>query len=379
MFLYVAEKILAYRNRNWVIVYSDVYHNTGYLRSIRLRELTPELNIQVPITDTYLSHTSGLNKKSAKIRVDKNGFIVPSRIHNNPDRTIVFLGGSTTECLFVEEESRFPFLVGRYLELDLGKSINSFNGGVSGNNSLDTINTLLNKVIPLKPDIVVAMENVNDRSILLYEGSYWNNNPFHSPIIYNDRVHDFFRVAKEIKDWLFPNLFNALKETVKLDFVGTLKRLLRGESATPGTNRQNEFVGSQGAQRSYDEKQWINEFEMNLQTFIDISKARRITPVLMTMANRLTATPDPVIKEAAKYEEETFGITYRQLKKSTDDFNEAVRRVGKRNGILVIDLARKVPQDVRYMYDAGHYNDEGSKFVARIIADELEPLLSRQN
>ena len=36
----------------------------------------------------------------------------------------------------------------------------------------------------------------------------------------------------------------------------------------------------------------LDEFKMNLQTFINICTARKITPVLMTQFNRYKADPD---------------------------------------------------------------------------------------
>ena len=65
-----------------------------------------------------------------------------------------------------------------------GARINSYNGGMSGNNSLNVIDLLINKVIPLKPDVVVFMENINDLSTLLYEGTYWSKQ--HGPVAPGD-------------------------------------------------------------------------------------------------------------------------------------------------------------------------------------------------
>src|SRR3989338_4897784 len=92
--------------------------------------------------------------------IDENGFVKPAKIHENSDVNIFFLGGSTTECEYVDELYRFPYLAGRILEEKTGKKINSYNGGKSGNNSIHSVNNLLNKVAPLKPHIVVWMEKI---------------------------------------------------------------------------------------------------------------------------------------------------------------------------------------------------------------------------
>jgi hypothetical protein len=58
-------------------------------------------------------------------------------------------------------------------------------------------------------------------------------------------------------------------------------------------------------------------------------------------------------------------------------FNEAIREVGKANGVLVIDLAVLIPQDPKYMYDVVHLNTRGSQLAAEVISRRLRPLVER--
>ncbi len=59
-------------------------------------------------------------------------------------------------------------------------------------------------------------------------------------------------------------------------------------------------------------------------------------------------------------------------------YNEALRRVGERQGVLVIDLAGKMPKSSRYFYDFYHFNNEGSEKVAEIIYNDLSPFLAQK-
>jgi hypothetical protein len=171
----VTEKILAFRADNLI-------NPVGIKRSIKLREFNPLYrDILVPNQDA-MRMSDGLEQKPYVLRVDRQGFIMPSKIHDRPDLTLAFLGGSTTECAYVTEDQRFPYLVGRWLERDTRLKVNSYNAGRSGNNTLHCLNILLNKVVSLKPDIVILMENINDLAILIYEKTYWNTNPSRSPI-----------------------------------------------------------------------------------------------------------------------------------------------------------------------------------------------------
>lgn len=212
-------------------------NNVG--RFIKLREHKPNQERFERPSRNYMKHVAPdtIERKYYRINTDENGFIGPSSIHANPDFKIVFLGGSTTECLYLEEEQRFPYLVGRQLEKALGKKINSYNGGVSANESMHNINILLNKVLPMKPQIVVMMENINDLVVLRAMGSYW-----------------------------YPH---SLKSHVQ-----TAKNVFTRHELFPGTNTQ-------------DEQQLLLEFQRNLETFIAICRIRDILPVLMTQANRV--------------------------------------------------------------------------------------------
>ena len=123
----------------------------------------------------------------------------------HPDISLVFLGGSTTVCHYLDENLRFPYLTGVLLENKLGIKINSYNAGRSGNNSLHSIDILLNKILPINPQIVVMMHNINDVTTLVYERSYWNNNFSKSVIIdmNNEITTNYLRI---MRDRLIPNI-----------------------------------------------------------------------------------------------------------------------------------------------------------------------------
>lgn len=128
-------------------------------------------------------------------RIDNNGFILPHNNYDNPDNKIVFIGGSTTECMYVTENNRFPYLTGQLIEEKTNKQINSYNAGVSGNSSIHSLDILLNKIIPKKPDIVVIMHAVNDYAILAYDHSYWPVGTPRSELI---TINDYFpKMPKE--------------------------------------------------------------------------------------------------------------------------------------------------------------------------------------
>ena len=47
-------------------------------------------------------------KSRVRLRTDSRSYILPSFQYGDPDVTVAFLGGSTTECIAVLEDIRFP-------------------------------------------------------------------------------------------------------------------------------------------------------------------------------------------------------------------------------------------------------------------------------
>ncbi|MHB9073405.1 MAG: SGNH/GDSL hydrolase family protein [Desulfobaccales bacterium] len=353
----VTEKILASRNH-------DQINLAGIKRSIKLREFNPLYrNILIPDASA-MRMSDGLTQKPYILRVDRQGFIMPAKIHDHPDLTIAFLGGSTTECVYVDENLRFPYLAGRLIEAQTHLKVNAYNAGRSGNNTLHCLNILLNKVVNLKPDIVVLMENINDLAILMYEKTYWNTNPSRSPI--QEKLPNFKTVGQDlrqmfytVRDLTFPNLARATKGVFHSDRKG----------------KGDEFKNVRGQKITIDQDLLVREFSLNLQTFINICRARGITPVLMTQASRLTDHPDPLIKKMMHNLEISQGITYADFKGAFDRLNQTMREVGAKNGVLVIDLAREIPPVKENIADVAHYNDRGSRLVAATIAAQLIPVI----
>jgi len=353
---YAIEKILAYKNKG--IGFNFALPN----RAIVLREFNPllmEYNHPVKEDEPY----DTVEKKNYLLRVDENGFIIPSKRYANPDISMVFLGDSVTAELLVEEQNRFPYAAAALLEMDLGIKINSYNAGRTANNTLHSLDVLLNKIIPLKPDIVIMMHNNNDVATMLYEKSYWNNSPTRSIIfdINKKIVNNFFRI---MRDRLIPNLSREMRLAgIRFRTWWKSDKNLEGED--------DEFAKMRGRKTTYDSGEMVEQFEMNLQTFISICKIRKITPVLMTMASRFTANPDQAILNRFK----TVIISYQEYKHIFELFNDSIRKIARENQIPLIDLAASIPLDKQYIYDVIHYNDRGSIKAAEVIKDHLKPLL----
>ena len=354
-------------------IFGRVLHlsrDCGYTRSeraIRLKKFGPNQDTVRDPGESYLAKTDGLSGRAFRLNTDERGFIGPTHLHQNPDRKLFFLGGSTTECIYVSETNRFPYVVGRLVEDATGQRVNSYNGGVSGNNSLHSLNILLNDVLPAEPDVVVLMHNINDLVILLYTGTYWNDNPHRSPI-YNTVVRrepppSFGHLASDTVSWFAPHLAQRIANLTALP-----------------TPKVDEWENIRGQRLLYDFPEARAAFRRNLVAFVNLCQAYHATPVLMTQQNRLRPAPDSFVIQRMQKMEKDFGISYAEFQSMYSAFNETVRDVAKSEGVALVDLDVTVPKDRMHIYDTCHLNDHGSIAAARVIADALLllPLFSNE-
>ncbi|MBU4231664.1 MAG: SGNH/GDSL hydrolase family protein [Desulfobacterales bacterium] len=359
---YGAEKLLAYINHTHnLVLFSE-------RRYINLREILPLIDtVDVP-PDKAVRESDGLVQKPYRVRTDARGFMLPYNRYEKPDLTLFFLGGSTVACIYVEEENRFPYLVGQLLAQKTGKKITSINSGVGGNNSLHSLDILLNKIIPVRPDVVVMMHNINDLVALIYDRTYWSKNPTRAAIVnfsFYKNLTGLKALSTLARDMYIPNLHAATRILSKKIFGKKVK------------DPDDEFASIRGKKLTVDQAHILAEFKMNLSTFINICRARRITPVLMTQFNRYKDNPDPKVLKAMQGFESDSQIPVGEFMEIYARFNDAIREVGKANGVLVIDLAALIPQDKQYIYDVVHLNTRGSQLAAQLISQRLQPLVAR--
>jgi lysophospholipase L1-like esterase len=300
--VFASEKFLEFNNRRHGIFLE------AERRYVRLKEYRPGSRLLMAFPRNHLPYTDNVFTKKYRLDIDKNGFIVPSKIYDRPE---------------------------------------------------NAIDILINKVIPLHPQVVVYMENINDLSTLLYEGTYWNKHTARSPL---ETLHRWKLVGKFLKEIFIPNLNNAYKNMKE--------NLFR--------QHEDEFANARGKKLKVDQARLVQEFAMNLQTLVGICQAHAIVPVLRTQENRITDHPDPVVAAYITRDSRSNGISYAEFKKLYDAFNDTIRQVGQKDHLLVIDLAREVPPNKKYLYDLVHLNDAGSQLVARLIAARLQGVIAQQ-
>jgi len=320
----------------------------GVERYIVLRERRPSSDIpQRPATD-LVAVADGLENKAYPFRVDADGYLMPSAVHDKPDVTVVFLGGSTTECMYMQEEERFPYLVGREMEKALGLKVNTLNGGTAGNNTLHCVLALQGKVVPRKPQAVVLMECINDVNYLMLVGDYWANHPSRGIVF--DKQYGL------VKSFL-------IKHFMQRDVIDNTV--------------EDEFVAQRGKKSAADMAALAQAYRKNLELFVFVCRQQGITPVLMTQFNRYSEHPEENLLRQMKALAD-WGIDFASYRAAYMTMQDTMRKVAAEQKVALIDLDALVPKTKEYMYDVVHLNPKGSRLVADIVAAKLPDILAEQ-
>ena len=319
-------------------------------RALTLREHVPQDNI-LPLSFTDRSvHPEG--RSTVRFQVGPGRYVEPSGTLPDPDLKIVFLGGSTTENKHAAELERWPYRVGRILDERLDIAVDTWNSGVSGNDSMHSNLILLGKIVPLQPDMVVLMHDINDVVPLLYFDTYWND---------SDRGLVHFEELPGFTDALAWRVQNLLPDTYRA--LSVLKRKL--------SKSEESFAASRriGDPQRFDAYRQM--FRRSLHTFVSTARIWDIEPVLMTQPGRFKGDD----LEALRAEAHRLGVDPDQMATLFHLFNDDIRNLARHYEVPLIDLAETFEAGPETMYDFVHYNDRGSHMIADLVADGLEGII----
>lgn len=348
--LFFVATILAFKLGDLTIgfLHQDSEHNVesqGNARSILLKEINPNYVAILTPPDAYFQATDSLVRRGYTVRTDENGFILngnPSPQNTMQNTKIFFLGGSTTETLYVDESQRWPSILERRLnDVDTPDKYEVFNGGASGNHTMHSLLNLIAKVIEKQPDYVVLMNNINDLLLLEKTGSYWNAPPSRSLIQNHIQKNILFSLAHRLKNWFIPNSYQLFEAFL--------------------SKPKNEF-GAFRNQSIYDIDDIEPQFRSALETFIYVCRVWDIEPILMTQFNRININD-------ALFQRIYTGTDIEQFVSNYHRFNDVIMSVGLKHNVDVIDLANIVPSTSHYIYDAVHLNKKGSTLVGDVLFD----------
>lgn len=304
---------------------------------------------------------------TATFTINRFGFRssrMQSIIKSSDTARIFAVGGSTTECLYLDDADAWPEVLQRQLAgSSPGVSIDVINAGHSGDTTRDHIALLTQRIVALKPDIVLFLVGINDLALQL--------EPDYSPLR-GDSRSIIPEARPQVSVWL---------KTGAADFSQLARAAIlawrRGTKHDAGRNPVQDLHGKWIA-RARDElrKTPIREvlpdslpaaeFAENLRTLVAAARAGGAEAVLLTQP-ALWGAPSGEW-ESLLWRSYRGRIPHQTLWLLMERFNDATRQVAAELDVPLVDLAVAIAKTPAMFYDDDHVTVAGARAIGREIA-----------
>jgi len=271
--------------------------------------------------------------------------------------TYITIGGSTTQCFYLDASRPWPSQLQSMLRTQNPKCWVG-NGGLDGQSSRSHL-IFMREVIPkLKPDNVLILMGINDLGLSMTAERLRDSRKFDEPSL-SLRLFGASRLLQILYVWKRILLDD---DVVVVDKAG--HRVFN-----PVSMAEPETVPE-------DLKSFLSllpEYRKNIENMIEISKQ---------VGSRLIFMTQPMLFEDTPYWRGQAGSFYwiKDLKgnmsaatysRLLDQYNETLKDVCRQRDIEVIDVAAELPHEDSCFYDSVHMTDLGAERTARIVFNHL--------
>jgi lysophospholipase L1-like esterase len=299
----------------------------------------------------------GIDRATRHFSTDNLGYRGDSLARPKPagELRIFMVGGSTTECVFLDDREAVTARLQAYLRNALpGVDVHVYGAGRSGDRSWDHVAMTAHRLAHLQPDVIIVFAGIND-------------------VLAGVRGRDY--LLEPDSAGLSTNQTLALLLTnLQLGRLGWAARYHYVASTGEISSSYRPQARRVAALRLMPlPRVDATPYGENLRTLSGIAEAAGARMVLMTQATSWNS-PDPA---AARWHWMTGSRVMRArypeagLDSLMEVYNQRMRAVGAARGVPVFDLARVLPRSTRYLYDDVHFNVRGADTAALLLARYL--------
>ena len=292
------------------------------------------------------------------------GFRGPTLVRPKPkeEYRIVMIGGSTTECMVVDDGVAPHRILEEALAGKLpGRTIRVYNAGKAGDKSYDHIALLAHRVVHLQPDLITVLVGANDLRAAMMGADYLHMGEAGGFKYSLGVLLKFAATEFQIPRRLYALLHNVKGKTER-------ERLEEVQLLTDYREKASLKTGhpvSEAAPRTD-----LVPYRNNLATLVGIARAHGIQLVFVTQATTWNSQIDP---STVNWHWMTLvdGVLYREdrLDLAMESYNDEMRTISAQQAVPVFDLARVAPKSLEFFYDDEHFNTKGAAMFGARLAD----------
>jgi lysophospholipase L1-like esterase len=292
---------------------------------------------------------------------------------------IVTIGGSTTECLYLDQTETWSALLEKDINTNGNTKVQVFNGGKSGINSnhhLLQIQKLLENYNWI--DIIIVLQGINDLQYALSSGNNYKTE--NSQSVYN-------------KSFLVSPVSNNLpwyKSSYLYMYISRLKKTMESYKLAQDPYgkdyikwRNNRTNASVIIDSLPNLEQSLSDYKKINEAIIELVKSKNKRIIFLTQPVAWDYNMSVTQKNLCWFgwignnqdENEGKYYSFPALKKSLDKYNSLLIELCKEKNIECIDLENLLEKDTTTFYDDCHFNESGAIKLSKIIATFLDSKL----
>jgi lysophospholipase L1-like esterase len=283
------------------------------------------------------------------------------------DELRVFLiGGSTMECLYLDDTESIDRVVQTRLEGSLDDAVRPriYNAGKSGDASDDHIAMLVHRILHLEPDVVVVFAGANDLTRSIVRADPHHFVPLDSsatPWVAADQVRF---LATELQ--LGRRLYYALRPLLPRS-----DRRVAEEISSHSDYRDKVRIRERAPVTEARPRLDLATCRTNLLTLAGATAANRVRLVFMTQQSTWNGA-DSLVRRW-HWIRHRDGITYRDelMHDALEAMNDVMREVARERQVPLYDLSRTLPKSSEFFYDDLHFNVQGARVAGVGLASFL--------
>ncbi|MGH7151683.1 MAG: SGNH/GDSL hydrolase family protein [Planctomycetota bacterium] len=272
--------------------------------------------------------------------------------------TWVVVGGSTTQCFYLDDEKTWPHLLQQRLREGNPRTWVG-NGGIDGQTTRAHLVFMEKVVRTVRPDAVLFLLGVNDFSLSICQDRRLFGNPQDRGAWSEDswrmRLFRWSRLFRLGYRWSIALSGDVL--LVRAAHRNYEPRPL-GPDPTPLPADPREILPG------------LPEFRSNLKALIDAGREIGVRTVFLTQPI-LFADAEPwrgIEGEFFWIRRPIARFSAADLRRMLDVFNRETLEVCRAEGVPCFDLAAEVPSSEELYYDPAHFTEEGAALVAEKVA-----------
>lgn len=276
------------------------------------------------------------------------GFRGPELSDSN-NLKILCMGGSTTECFYLNDGKDWPNVLGKNLKKEY-PNVWLNNAGMDGQSTFGHIQLLKQYIINLKPNYIILMCGLNDMGL-------------DTPSRF-DENQNFFKKA-----WNFLELPATIRNIVR---SGKAKKSDLNHRFISDLSQEEKLTISDSTiiERLKNESRYLELYKKRLSEIYKLCNDNNIK-IIFVAQTILYSDETDLFSNVYLGDLKTGEINGKTRSLILKLYNKATFDFANEKEIPFINLAARLPKDSRFFYDGYHFTNDGADMAAGIIYDEI--------